>query len=55
MKESEKKQEPNAPTSKTDRKPYQSPTLTEYGPIAKLTMGRLGSYSDGARRQSKPK
>lgn len=50
MSEIAKKDEAPA-TPAAERKPYQPPTLTEYGPVAKLTMGKTGTVSDGKRRR----
>jgi hypothetical protein len=33
--------------SGVNRKPWRTPRLTEYGPVAKLTQSGLGSIGDG--------
>ena len=37
------------------KKPYQSPRLTEYGNVAKLTQNTAGSGADGGRKASQMK
>ncbi|MBM4134404.1 MAG: lasso RiPP family leader peptide-containing protein [Nitrospira sp.] len=39
------------PVPSVGKKPYETPQLTEYGPIAKLTQGRAGSGKDSHRRK----
>lgn len=39
--------EPSSGGRAASRKPYSSPELVEYGPIAKLTQGTLSRNNDG--------
>ena len=45
-----------SPPARSERKPYQSPALIEYGSVAKLTQGTLSMNADffggGFRRMS---